>query len=269
MSGQKIDSIERQRGSLWNLGLVLVAALCGALVIMSWTTADQSLRTEMLERRWPALVGLSGLVLLFGLYATKKHQELCRMQARCQQMAVREASLRARLGELSFLFDTSTQLQLRLDMQSMLELACQRLLSCFEAHQSSIMLHNEETGLLEVKAVSGIDANLVAGSAARPGEGISGQVFASGESLLLTRDVMKNRFPSYIKPGRNISSSLSVPMRFRDTTIGVVNVCRTTGEEDFTPMHVQMLESFAEHCAATFIKTRHHQALLAGVRKAA
>jgi transcriptional regulator with GAF, ATPase, and Fis domain len=269
MSGRKIDSIERQRSSLWNLGLVLVAALCAALVALSWTTADESLRTEMLERRWPALVGLSGLVMLFGLYATKKHRELCHMQSRCQQMAVREASLRARLGELSFLFDTSTQLQLRLDMQSMLELACQRLLSCFEAHQSSIMLHNEQTGLLEVKAVSGIDANLVAGSTAKPGEGISGQVFTSGESLLLTPAVMKNRFPSDIKQGRNIASSLSVPMRFRDATIGVVNVCRTTGGEDFTPMHVQMLESFAEHCAATFIKTRHHQAVLAGVRKAA
>ncbi len=269
MAGLKTTSIERQRGSLLNLGLLLVASLCAALVLSSWTTADGAVRREMLARRWPTLIGLSGLVLLFVLYATNKHRELCRVQARCQEMAVREASLKARLGELSFLFDTSTQLQLRLDMQSMLELACQRLLSCFEAHQSSIMLHNEETGLLEVKAVSGIDANLVAGSTAQPGDGIAGRVFTSGESLLLTPAVMQARFPNQIKPGRNISSSLIVPMRFRDTTIGVVNVCRTAGGEDFTPVHVRMLESFAEHCAATFIKTRHHQALLAGTRRAA
>ncbi len=268
MAGPQVESIERQRGSLWNLGLVLVGALCAALVVMSWTTADQALRTEMLERRWPALVGLSGLVLLFVLYATKKHRELCRMQARWQQMAVREASLRARLSELSFLFDTSTQLQLRLDMQSMFDLACQRLLSCFEAHQSSIMIHNEESGFLEVKAVSGVDSSLVAGSTARPGEGIAGKVFTSGEALLLTPAVMKRRFPNDQKPGRSISSSLSVPMRFRDMTIGVVNVSRNGGE-DFTEMHVRMLESFAEHCAATFIKTRHHQAVLAGGRQAA
>jgi putative methionine-R-sulfoxide reductase with GAF domain len=269
MSGLKIASIERQRGSLLSLGLLLVAALCAALVLSNWSTVDGAMRRDMLARRWPALVGLSGLVLLFVLYATNKHRELCRMQARYQQMAVREASLQARLSELSFLFDTSTQLQLRLDMQSMLELACQRLLSCFEAHQSSIMLHNEESGLLEVKAVSGIDSNLVAGSTARPGDGIAGRVFASGESQLLTPAVMKARFPNEIKPGRNISSSVSVPMRFRDMTIGVVNVCRTASGEEFTPMHVHMLESFAEHCAATFIKTRHHQALLAGTRKAA
>jgi transcriptional regulator with GAF, ATPase, and Fis domain len=269
MAGPKLASIERQRGSLLNLGLLLVAVLCAALVFSSWTTAEGAVQRELLAERWPALAGLSGLVLLFVLYATNKHRELSRMQARYQQMAVREASLKARLTELSFLFDTSTQLQLRLDMQSMLELACQRLLSCFEAHQSSIMLHNEESGLLEVKAVSGIDATLVAGSTARPGDGIAGRVFTSGESLLLTPAVMRERFPNETKRGRSISSSLCVPMRFRDTTIGVVNVCRTAGGEDFTPLHVQMLESFAEHCAATFIKTRHHQALLAGTRRAA
>jgi transcriptional regulator with GAF, ATPase, and Fis domain len=268
-SKTKPRSIESQRGALWSLGLVLVAALCATLVILSWTTAEEGLQMALIEERWQALVGLSGLVLLFVLYATKKHRELAAMQERFQQMAVREASLRARLGELSFLFDTSTQLQLRLDMQSMLELATQRLLSCFEAHQSSIMLHNPETGMLEVRAVSGVDANLVAGSVTKPGEGIAGTAFTSGESLLLTPESMALRFPNDIKPGRSITSSLIVPMRFRGTAVGVVSVCRTDQTETFTPMHMQMLESFAEHCAATFVKTTHHQTMLKGVRRAA
>jgi transcriptional regulator with GAF, ATPase, and Fis domain len=269
MTSPRIEGIERQRTSLWSLGIVLVGALCAALVVLSWTTLDQDAQRQFLQDRWQALVGLSGLVILFGLYATKKHQDLTKLQRQMQHYAVREASLRARLGELSFLFDTSTQLQLRLDMKGMLDLAAQRLLSCFEAHQSSIMLHNPKTGLLEVKAVSGKDSNLVAGSTAKPGEGIAGTVFTSGESQLLNSDVMESRFPNEIKPGRNITSSLSVPMRFRGTTIGVVNICRTDSEEDFSTMHVNMLQSFAEHCAATVTKTRHHQDLLNDVRNAA
>jgi GAF domain-containing protein len=151
----------------------------------------------------------------------------------------------------------------------MYELATQRLLSCFEAHQSSIMLLNSETGMLEVRAASGVDANLVAGSVMKPGEGISGFAFTSGESLLLNDDHMKSRFPGHIKPGRSISSSLIVPLRFRDTCVGILNVSRTQPSEPFTEMHLKMLESFAEHCAATFVKTTHHQTLLEGVRKAA
>jgi len=247
----KIQAIEHQRGALWMLGIVVMGALCAVLVLLSWSNPEEGLQVDMIQQRWPSLVGLSGLVLLFVLYATKKQHELSGMQHRFQQMAVREASLRARLGELSFLFDTSTQLP------------------CFEAHQSSIMLQNPETGLIEVRAVSGVDANLVAGSVAKPGEGIAGSVFTSGESVLLTDAEMRTRFPNEIKPGRNITSSLVVPMKFRGTTVGVVNVCRTENMEPFTSMHTQMLESFAEHCAATFVKTHHHQTLLEGVRKAA
>lgn len=261
-------SIERQRGALWTLGLVLVGALCAALVVVGGTTED-GLQAAPLGPRWQALAGLTGLVLLFGLYATKKHRELARMQERFQQMAVREASVRARLGELAFLFDTSTQLQLRLDMQSMLDLATQRLLACFEAHQSSIMLPNPESGLLEVRAVSGVDANLVAGSVSKPGQGIAGTAFANGESLLLNDASMAARFPNDVKPGRNITSSLVVPLRFRGDVVGVVSVCRTDQTEEFTEAHLRMLESFAEHCAATFVKTSHHQAVLEGVRRAA
>jgi transcriptional regulator with GAF, ATPase, and Fis domain len=264
-----MEHIEKQRTSLWSLGLVLVGALCAALVVLSWTTLDQEAQRLFMQDRWESLVGLSGLVILFGLYATKKHQDLSKLQRSMQHFAVREAALRARLGELSFLFDTSTQLQLRLDMGSMMDLATERLLSCFEAHQSSIMLFNPDSGLLEVKAVSGKDASLVAGSTAKPGEGIAGNVYLSGEAQLLNSDVMESRFPNEVKPGRNITSSLSVPMRFRGTTIGVVNVCRTDSEDDFTTMHVNMLQSFAEHCAANVTKTRHHQELLSDVRKAA
>ncbi len=264
----KVDSIERQRGVLWMLGLVVMGALCAGLAVVSWSGAEGGFQVEMTQK-WTSLVGLAGLVLLFVLYATKKQRELAAMQDRLQKVAVREASLHARLGELSLLFDTSTQIQLRLDMQSMLELATQRLLSCFEAHQSSIMLLNEESGLLEVRAASGVDANLVAGSRAKPGEGIAGAAFAAGESLLLDDASMRARFPNDIKPGRNIRSSLIVPMKFRGACVGVISVSRTHQSEPFEEVHRQMLQTFAEHCAATFVKTHHHQTLLEGVRRAA
>jgi len=248
---------------------VLVAALCAALVLVSWSNSAVGIEVGAIQERWPSLVGLAGLVLLFGLYATRKQRELSRMQEHVQRMAVSEASLRARLGELALLFDTGTQLQLRLDMQSMLELAAQRLVSCFEAHQASVMMFDPDSGLLEVRAVSGVDANLVAGSKAKPGTGIAGTAFATGESMLLNDAEMRARFPNEIKPGRNIVSSLVVPMRFRGEPVGVLSVSRTHPSETFSDVHRQMLESFAEHCAATFVKTHHHQTLLEGVRRSA
>lgn len=264
----RMDAIERQRGALWTLGIVLVTALCAALVLVSWTSTEAAIEIGSLAERWPSLIGLAGLVLLFALYATMKQRELSRMQERFQQMALREARLQARMGELAQLFDAGTQLQLRLDMGSMLDLAVQRLVSCFEAHQASIMLHEPEGDVLRVRATAGVDANMVAGSVEKPGVGIAGTVFSTGEALLLDDTNIQQRFPNEIKPGRRIVSSLIVPMRFRGACIGVLSVSRSHPAEPFSESHGQMLESFAEHCAATFVKIHHHQSLL-GARRAA
>ena len=262
---QDLEQVQKQRGRLLWLFGTLIAAMCAALVFTSWSGDQPSLQ---FEQRWPALTGLCGLVALFVLYVQNHHRKLSELESRLRDIAVREASLQAHFSELSFLFDISTQLQLRLDLNSMLELAAQRLLPCLDAHQSSIMMLNEETGLLEVRAASGVDAERVACAKVKPGEGVAGQVFASGELLNLTAESARQRFADQPDYGRQIAAGLCVPMRFRGTPIGVVCVTRTSGEP-FSELHARMLASFAEHCAATVVKTNHHHDLLQSVRKAA
>lgn len=257
--------VERQRGRAVALAGVLMTALCAALVLLGG--AGDGAGAD-LARRWPTYVGLAGLVLLFALSMQRQHARLAALEAELREAAVREATLGARFSELSFLFDISTQVQLRLDLQGMLDLAVQRLLACLEAHQSSIMLLDEASGLLEVRAVAGADAGLVAGAVVRPGEGIAGHVFATGEPLALTPEVMRRRFPAETKRGRQIGSGVCVPMRFRDQAIGVVSVTRANGEP-FGDLHVRMLAAFADHFAATVVKTRHHREVLERVRRAA
>jgi len=265
--GRPFEQLDRQRRAmLWLVGLLL-AALCAALMLTTWT-AGEAMPTIELNDRWPSMAGLCGLVVLFVLYVQHKSRQLSVLESRLRDHAVREAALQARFSELSFLFDTSTQIQLRLDLNSMLDLAAQRLVPCLDAHQSSIMLFNESTGELEVKAAAGIDSERVLGATTRPGEGVSGHVFSTGETLNLTPEMVKQRFPEAIEYGRQIVAGLCVPMRFRGNPIGVVNVTRTSGEP-FSDLHANILASFAEHCAATVVKTHHHHELLQTVRQAA
>ncbi len=259
------DQIQRQRALvLWLVG-TLLAAMCAALLLVSWS-GDQP--TIQMEHRWPAFVGLCGLVALFVLYVQHKQRQLSILEARLRDVAVRESAMKARFSELSFLFDISTQLQLRLDLQSMLDLAAQRLIPCLDAHQSSIMLFDETTGTLEVRAASGVEAERVTHARMKPGEGVAGLVFATGEPLNLTGASAKERFGERMDYGRNIAAGLCVPMSYRGSPIGVVSVTRTSGDP-FTEMHAAMLSSFAEHCAATVVKTNHHHELLQSVRTAA
>ena len=264
---QPFDHLERQRSRLLGLAGLLLTLTCATLLLVTWSSQGVAFDFS-LAQRWPTLVGLGGLVLIFVFYGQAKHRELAALERRLREMAVREAAMQARFSELSFLFDTSTQLQLRLDLGGMLELAVQRLVPCLDAHQASIMLFDESNGMLEVRAVAGVDSGLVAGSKVKPGDGIAGHVFTSGETLLLTPEVMRERFPEWIKQGRTIGSAVCAPMRFRGSTIGVVSVSRGSGEP-FQRSHAEMLGTFAEHCAATVVKTHHHQQVLAQVRKAA
>jgi transcriptional regulator with GAF, ATPase, and Fis domain len=257
--------LESQRRLLSALGGLLMTAMCLTLVLVSWGQSSEGFN---LRARWPSLVGLLGLVLIFVLYSHHKHRQLEELERKLRDAAVREGAMQARFTELAFLFDTSTQLQLRLDLASMLELATQRLASCLDASQCSIMLLNPATGMLEVRAAGGVDSVLVKGARVEPGKGIAGHVFASGETLLLTPQVMAERFPDEIKHGRTIASALCVPLRFRGASIGVVSVARTGGEP-FGATHARMLETFGEHCAATVVKTEHHQDVLRQVKKVA
>ena len=258
-------NLERQRGRLISLGGLLLTAMCATLILLSWSGDREGFRLAV---RWPTLVGLLGMVLLFVLYAQNKHRQLAAAEERLRDLAIREASLKARFGELSFLFDISTQLQLRLDLEGMLDLAVQRLIPCLDAHQASIMLHNEASGMLEVKATAGIDAALVKSGRVHPGEGIAGHVFATGERLTLSDQVMRERFAREVKHSHKIVSGLCVPMRFQGAPIGVVSVSRTSGEP-FSQLHAAMLETFAEHCAATVVKTHHHHQMLQHVSRTA
>jgi len=261
------EALERQRNRLLWLGGVLLTAMCGALVLVTWSGQGGGLEFD-LPQRWPTLVGLAGMVLLFVLYAQHTHRQLAAAETRLRDLAVRDAALQARFSELSFLFDVSTQLQLRLDLKDMLELAVQRLLPCLDAHQSSIMLYDERDNVLEVKAAAGVEVSRVIGAREVPGAGVAGHVFTRGKSLLLTPEVMRASFTAETKHGRNFTSGLCVPLRFRGTPIGVVCVNRISGEP-FSQTHVEILEAFAEHCAATIVKTNHHHDLLKQVRPAA
>jgi transcriptional regulator with GAF, ATPase, and Fis domain len=260
------ETVQRQRGSLLGAAGLLLLFMSTTLVLI--IAFEDGGRLD-LAKHWPSLSGLLGMVLVFVLYVQHKHQQLAAVERQLHELAVREATAQARFHELSSLFEASTQLQLRLDLPSMLDLAVQRLLPCLDAHQAAIVLHDEASGMLEVKARSGGDSALLPDAVAPMDEGIVGHVFTTGETLMLTAEMMAERFPDEAQRATpTVASTLCVPMRFRGSSIGVILVTRRDGDP-FEPMHAQMLTAFAEHCAATVVKTHHHHDMLAQMRKAA
>jgi signal transduction histidine kinase len=242
----------QQRGwLLWGSAFLVLLALAGSIPLIYWaliqTTQDPA---GVQAQAYLAIVGLSGLVLVFCLYTALKQRELDETRINLAREEREKDDVRTRLSELSALFQVSTTLNLQFKLDVILEIITRRVVSTLRAQQASIMIYNPETGLLETRASYGLESEYARHARKRMGEGIAGWVAERQESVLLNAQNAAENFVRHYKTNRNITSALSLPLRVGDRCVGVLNVNRINHPEPFKEHHRQVLGLFAEHVGA-------------------
>jgi len=245
-----MDTLNRRAWFLWALTFVVVIALA-AVVPLLYLPLTQLLNEEsgqVSQPEYVAIVGLSGLVVIFCLYTALKQRELDRMRLRLEQEEHEKEVVHTRLSELSSLFQLSATLNLQLRLEDILEIIVRRVVSTLKAQQASIMLYNPETNLLQTRASYGLESEFAKNARKRLGEGIAGWVAERGEAVLL--DSSSSAFRPHFKRNRNITSALCLPLKVGDRCIGVLNVNRINHPEVFQERHCELVQLFAEHVGA-------------------
>jgi len=189
-------------------------------------------------------------VLIFCLYVVLKQHELMKTRDALENNERGRQEAAARLSELSALFQVSTTLNLQLQLNVILEIIVRRVVSTLRAQQASIMIYNPEEGVLETRASYGLESEFARNARTRMGEGIAGWVAERKEAVLLNDSSTNPQLGRHFKSDRNITSSLSLPLRLGDRVVGVLNVNRINNSERFTEHHREMLRMFAEHVGA-------------------
>jgi len=133
------------------------------------------------------------------------------------------------------------------DPVALLERATSQLAELFGADGVSIML-SDDSGELSVRSSVGL-SDVAKKATKRAGEGISGYVAQSGESLLLSGAVKDSRFAGN---DPSIGDALVAPLRSGDRTLGVVNVKHRSGER-YSQAQLDSLTMVAGDIAAAFI----------------
>lgn len=133
------------------------------------------------------------------------------------------------------------------DPGALLERATAQLAELFGADGVSIMLSNE-AGELSVHSSVGL-SEVAKHATKKAGEGISGYVAKTGESLLLSGAVKDSRFAGN---DPSIGDALVAPLRAGDRTLGVVNVKHRSGER-YSQAQLDSLTMVAGDIAAAFI----------------
>ena len=249
-----LERLNRRAWTLWMLAFAVMLALTATIPtlympLLQLLGADEQ-AGQWIQSSYTAWVSLAGLVLVFCLFIVLKQRELLKMREAMVADERERQDARTRLSEISALFQLSTTLNLQLQLPVILEIIVRRVLATLKAQQSSIMIYNPESGLLETRASYGLESEYARNAKTRVGQGIAGWVAQQQQAIMLGAKAPNEDFGRHYKANRNITSALSLPLRVGDRCVGVLNVNRINHPEPFREHHRDMLRLFAEHVGA-------------------
>jgi signal transduction histidine kinase len=134
---------------------------------------------------------------------------------------------------------------LRLSLGAVLDAAIRLL----HADEGSVMLLDELGVELRIAEARGLPEDLVESFRLPVGQGIAGAVAQSGHALLLPSIVDVRRFVNFVGKTRQIYSAISVPLRARSRTIGVLNLNVMGRDRHFEQDDLRVASLLAEHAA--------------------
>ncbi|RCK81223.1 MAG: Adenylate cyclase [Candidatus Ozemobacter sibiricus] len=154
--------------------------------------------------------------------------------------------LNRKILELNTLHEVGKSLNMVLDLEKLLEMIIDmtsRVLG--GVRSSSLMLFDEDSGLLQVKVHRGIQPGTPLKGVAI-GEGIAGKVFQRGEPMMINNPVGEAAAGD-----GGPRSSLCVPLKVKDHPVGVLSVSDKLSGESFDENDLSMLMTLASQIAIT------------------
>lgn len=123
----------------------------------------------------------------------------------------------------------------------------EQTLQLLQAEQGSLMVLDEFKNELSVKAMKGINRPIYEMFNLKPGEGIAGSVYQTGVPLLVQDLAHDPRVHQGAKPRYRTPSFLSVPLKLRNRTIGVINLADKITGEVFSEEDLQLLQAIGSY----------------------
>jgi len=134
------------------------------------------------------------------------------------------SALKAQVRELTFLHETSQVLTASLDLDDVLRSIMTQVRDYFQVEAASVALLEEETGDLVFRVAVGQASKEVVGLRMRPGEGIAGWVFQTGQPELVPVAHADERFYTGVDDSTDFRTHtmLAVPVKVEGRAIGVI-----------------------------------------------
>jgi len=191
-------------------------------------------------------LGLVG-VALAGAVAGGVRLRLKSVERRSRELEIQVAN---RTRELVALNEIAAILNLPLDLQGVLRAALGKTLEVTRIEAGGIYLLVEKTQILTIAAHQGFSPQFIRQiDGLQVGEGFSGLVIQSGESLVVNDVSADPRLTRIVVREEGFNSLAVVPLRSRDQVRGTL-FALTRGHREFTKQDIQLLESIGHQVGA-------------------
>lgn len=119
------------------------------------------------------------------------------------------------------------------------------------AKRGSIMIYDEVSRELRIVASKGISRDVLEHTHLKPGEGIAGKAFETGENIFIPNPEKNSRYASYRAAPEQQEPFISIPLKAKDKPLGVLNLHSSDSTESFTDYNLKFLAILAGETAIT------------------
>ncbi|RMF49408.1 MAG: GAF domain-containing protein [Anaerolineae bacterium] len=162
-------------------------------------------------------------------------------------------SLASRSEALEHLAEVGRMVTSSLSLDTVLKAAVDAAVNLTGAQEGSILLLDERTGELYVRAERNFDDSFVRTFRLKVEDSLAGKVLESGEPLYISR-----QGPQKIKTAYLVHSLIYAPLRAKGRVIGVLGVDHREKSGDFTPEHLMVVSAIADFAASAIENARLH-----------
>lgn len=165
--------------------------------------------------------------------------------------------LEQRVEELSTLYRIGKAVTSLLELEKLLNRIVEAALFLTGAEEGFLLLVDEETGELYMRAGQGLGVKYAHGFRVRVADSLSGQVVQTGRPIMVSSVQDEEKFK--LKTGYLVKSLLHVPLKVRDEVIGVLSVDNTLSPKAFTNNELYLLSALADYAAIAIENARLYQ----------
>jgi len=177
--------------------------------------------------------------------------------------------LEQRIDQLRALNEINKEIEDNLDLKSTLTVIVSKISDLLQCSRVTIMLTDTEGSYMHIKAAKGFPESEIEKVKIRIGEDISGYVAKTGEAAYSLDIEKDSRFKRMNKEQYFTKSFICVPLKTRESVIGVINVNNKHNNNVFTIDDQDVLLSISYTAAIAISKSRYCEMLqIAGVTDA-